>query len=492
MTSIKRNIYISIAIVIAIVGIFIGVMYSQINGDKISKNTYINEIDVSGMTKIEAIKELEKKYTIGNIKFSYSSDTWDISPKDISLKYNLEDTVEKAYKFNKGKSFGENLINTIKSNFGKVNNIEVSTEYNEEKLKDKIENIAKEIDVEVKDASISISGSNINITDDQPGLKVNVGDSVSEFKNKVSKGNLNPEIIVTKVEAKIKKEELESIDTVLGSHSTKFDGGTTGRNTNIRLAAERTSNVLLMPGESFSYNDHTGLRTIANGYKNAPVIVQGVVQEGVGGGVCQVSTTLYNATLYAGLEYVNLRNHSIPSSYAEKGRDATVADGSIDFVFKNNLSYPIYVNNYVSGNTVTCQIYGSYKDKQKIEIVTSTDGVSAAPTKKVDDPTLPQGQEKVLEKGRDGYTVSTYRVYKDGNGDVLKKEKVSTSYYPKKQGVIAVGTMQEAVQPPENQPPVEESKPPEENAESQTPQPNPPQEPVPQETAPEEPAPPQE
>lgn len=484
MTSIKRNIYISTAIVIAIVGIFIGVMYSQINGDKISKNTYINEIDVSGMTKIEAIKELEKKYTIGNIKLSYSSDTWDISPKDISLKYNLEDTVEKAYKFNKGKSFGGNLINTIKSNFGKVNNLEVSTEYNEEKLKDKIENIAKEIDVEVKDASISIGGSNINITEDQSGLKVNVGDSVSEFKNKVSKGNLNPEIIVAKVEAKIKKEELESIDTVLGSHSTKFDGGTTGRNTNIRLAAERTSNVLLMPGESFSYNDHTGLRTIANGYKNAPVIVQGVVQEGVGGGVCQVSTTLYNATLYAGLEYVNLKNHSIPSSYAEKGRDATVADGSIDFVFKNNLSYPIYVNNYVSGNTVTCQIYGSSKDKQKIEIVTSTDGVSAAPTKKVDDPTLPHGQEKVLEKGRDGYTVSTYRVYKDGNGDVLKKEKVSTSYYPKKQGVIAVGTMQEVVQPPENQPPVEESKPPEENVEGQIPQPNPPQEPAPQETEP--------
>ena len=143
-----------------------------------------------------------------------------------------------------------------------------------------------------------------------------------------------------------------------------------------------------MPGETLSYNKATGNRTVTNGYKNAPVIVQGVVQDGIGGGVCQVSTTLYNATLYSGLEIVQLRNHTIPSSYVPKGRDATVADSGIDFVFKNNLNHPIYIKNYVSGNTVTCQIYGSSKDKQNIEIQTNTDGVSAAPVKKVDDPTI--------------------------------------------------------------------------------------------------------
>lgn len=95
-------------------------------------------------------------------------------------------------------------------------------------------------------------------------------------------------------------------------------------------------------------------------FKNAPVIVQ----EGVGGGVCQVSTTLYNATLYAGLEYLEPRNHSIPSSYEPKGRDATVADDSIDFIFKNNLKYTIYIKNTVYGNIIKCEIYGSLKDKK--------------------------------------------------------------------------------------------------------------------------------
>ena len=109
-----------------------------------------------------------------------------------------------------------------------------------------------------------------------------------------------------------------------------------------------------MPGESFSYNEHTGTRTISNGYKNAPVIVQGVVQEGIGGGVCQVSSTLYNAVLYAGLEIESIKNHSIPSSYVPKGRDATVSGGAIDFIFKNNLKYPVYIKNSVYGNTLTC------------------------------------------------------------------------------------------------------------------------------------------
>ena len=107
------------------------------------------------------------------------------------------------------------------------------------------------------------------------------------------------------------KKDLENIDTILGSHSTKFDSSVSGRSQNIKLSAQRTSDILLMPGETFSYNKSTGQRTLSNGYQNAPVIVQGVVQEGIGGGVCQVSTTLYNAVLYSGLEIESIKNHSI-------------------------------------------------------------------------------------------------------------------------------------------------------------------------------------
>lgn len=347
--------------------------------------------------------------------------------------------MEDAFLLNKKANIFKNLLETLKSICGKKNVLSIDVYYDKNKLTKILNQISKDINRESKDATIDISGQNISITNDIEGVKMDISKTSKEIKRNLLKHNFNCKIITNKENPKITKSQLENIDTVLGSYSTKFDKGVSGRNQNIKLAANRTSDILLMPGETFSYNENTKKRTLNNGYKNAPVIVQ----EGIGGGVCQVSTTLYNATLYSGLEYLELRNHSIPSAYAPKGRDATVADDSIDFVFKNNLKYPIYIKNTVYGNTIKCEIYGSLKDKKNIEIVTNTDQVSVASVKKVDDPTL--------EKGRDGYVVSTYRIYKDNNGNVEKREKVAKSYYPKKQGVIAVGTM-EAVQYPEIKP----------------------------------------
>ncbi len=450
----KKNkiIYSILGLIISISMLFLVILGSQIYGDKIVKNTYINNIEVSKLTKGEVKSELKKQYDINKLEFNYMDKSWKIDLNELGISYNLDKTVENAYNLNHSSNLLDNMIATIKSNLGYKNIISLELNYDEAKLKKKIEEISKEVNVDVKDASISIDGSNINIKDSMSGLSVNIEETLKNTIDQLKKGNLKEDIVVVKTEPNIKKEQLQEVNTLLGSYSTKFDSSVSGRSTNIKLAANRTSDILLMPGEVFSYNKATGMRTVANGYKNAPVIVQGVVQEGIGGGVCQVSSTLYNAALYSGLEFIELKNHSIPSTYVSKGRDATVSDSGIDFVFKNNLNSPIYIKNYVYGNTVTCQIYGSSKDKQNIQISTSTDGVSEAPVKKVDDPTILKGEEKVLEKGRNGYTVSTYRIYKDSNGNVIKNEKVASSYYPKKQGVIAVGTMEKPVEKPEEKP----------------------------------------
>lgn len=475
MSNMKRNIYIGIGIVSAIVILFIGMIVTKINGEKIVKNTYINGINIGGLTKEDAKSELEQKYRLKDLNIAYLDKSWQVPSKDIDLSYDLDSTVENVYKLNKENNFMENIYKTIKSEFGQRNNLNMTIDYNEDKLKEYIENIAKDINVDVKDASINISGSSIEISDSASGLKVNVEESLKNIVRELKKGNTEEELVVTKIEPSITREQLQEINTLLGSHTTKFDSSVSGRSSNIRLASNKTSDVLLMPGESFSYNEHTGMRTTANGYKNATVIVQGVVQEGVGGGVCQVSSTLYNAALYSGVSFVELKNHSIPSTYVSKGRDATVTDSGIDLVFKNTLEHPIYIKNYVSGNTVTCQIYGSSKDKQNIQISTSIDGVSEAPTKKVEDPTILKGEEKQLEKGRNGYTVSTYRIYKDGDGNVIKKEKVASSYYPKKQGVIAVGTMEKPTENPPTETPTQPEKPtPPVTTPSQPETPNPP------------------
>lgn len=458
MSNMKRNIGIGIAIIIALIIILFGAMAIEVNGEKIAQNTYVNGVNIGGLTKDEVKQKLKKEFSVEKIELVYNDKVWNLDAKDIDASYNIDSTVEKAYGLNRSNNFFNDFNKTIQSHFGKKSNLVVELNYNQDELKKQLETLAEEIDVDVKDASININGSSISVEEDNDGLKLNVEESVKNIVKELENSNYKIQLSVEVVEPSIKSEELNEVDTLLGTYSTKFDSSVSGRTTNIKLATNRTSNVLLMPGDTFSYNEHTLRRTAANGYKDAPVIVQGVIQEGIGGGVCQVSSTLYNTVLYAGLEIVNVKNHSIPSSYVEKGRDAVVSDGSLDFIFKNNLKYPVYVKNYVSGNTITCQIYGSSKDKQSIQISTSVDGVSVAPVKKVDDPTLLKGEEKQLEKGRDGYTVSTYRIYKDSDGNVIKKEKVATSYYPKKQGVIAVGTKEEVVVP-EEQPPVTEQPP---------------------------------
>lgn len=443
----KRKVFTVFGLIFASIVIFLGIICVQINGDTIVKNTYVNNINIGGLTKEEAIKKLNEDNEVESLKLYYEDKKWNIESHKVDFSYDINETVKKAYQINRRGSFFENLSLTIKSNFNSDNKLKFIVTYSEDKLKSEIEKIAKDIDFGVVNAKINVIGSEIIVEEDMDGLKVNIEKTIDNIKENVENGIFDNEIVVEVVNPDIKKEDLQEINTVLGSYSTTVTGPVTGRHTNIRLATERTSDVLLMPGETFSYNEHTGLRSAENGYKYAPVIVQGVLQEGLGGGVCQVSSTLFNATLYAGLEYVNLRNHSIPSGYVDMGRDAVVSDTGLDFVFKNNLDHPIYIKNYMSGNVITCKIYGSSKDKQNISIATNTDKIEDAPIKKVDDPSLPKGEEKVIEKGRKGYTVSTYRIYKDANGEVLRQEKVLVSIYPKRQETVAVGTLE--IQVPE-------------------------------------------
>jgi vancomycin resistance protein YoaR len=436
----KIQIAVGSAAILGIIVIPLVFVSSAINSNKIIPNTYIDDINIGDLTKDEAVKKLEKEYNEKTISIKYNDKSWNILSKDIDFKYNITETVDDAYKYSRDGNFIENASDTISANFGNKTNIKLELNYDKSKLDKKLEEIAKEVDVPAKDATININGSNINVTKEVVGKKVEISDTKKAIENGIIDNNFSIDLVVKEDKPEVTEEQLNSIDTVLGQYSTNFNASVAGRTYNVKLAAQSTSNIVLMPGEEFSYNDSTGPRSIANGYQNAPVIVQGEIQEGVGGGVCQVSTTLYNAVLYSGVDITNFRNHSIPSSYAPKGRDATVAYGAIDFKFKNSFKHPIYIKNTVYGNTVLSQIYGAKADKSNIEIVTTTDKVVASSVKKVNDSNLEVGKEKVTQKGRDAYSVSTYRVYKDGSGKEIKREKVVNSYYPAKQTVISVGT----------------------------------------------------
>lgn len=154
----------------------------------------------------------------------------------------------------------------------------------------------------------------------------------------------------------------EAFPDLLSSFSTKYSVRATARTTNLKLAASKINGTVLMPGETFSYNKVVGARTIAAGYKEAPIYVSGEVVDGLGGGICQITSTLYNAVVYANLDVVERTNHQFVPSYVTASRDATVVYGSLDFKFKNNRNYPIKINCSVSGGIANFQIFGLKQD----------------------------------------------------------------------------------------------------------------------------------
>lgn len=154
----------------------------------------------------------------------------------------------------------------------------------------------------------------------------------------------------------------EAFPDLLSGFSTKYSVRATARTTNLKLAASKINGTVLMPGETFSYNKVVGARTIAAGYKEAPIYVSGEVVDGLGGGICQITSTLYNAVVYANLDIVERTNHQFVPSYVTASRDATVVYGSLDFKFKNNRNYPIKINCSVSDGIANFQIFGLKQD----------------------------------------------------------------------------------------------------------------------------------
>lgn len=190
--------------------------------------------------------------------------------------------------------------------------------------------------------------------------------TLQETKNILSENKEEYIIPLKKIQPQIKVSDLDAdaFPDLLSTFTTKYGTGDVNRNINIALAAKSINSVVLMPGETFSYNDLIGECSTKTGYKAATIYMNGELSTGIGGGICQVSTTLYNTVLRANLEIVERRNHSLGVTYVPSGQDAMVSIGTQDFKFKNNREYPIKVVAYVGTGSVTCQIYGLKQDTE--------------------------------------------------------------------------------------------------------------------------------
>lgn len=301
-----------------------------------------------------------------------------------------------------------------------------------------IEEIHQEIYKEAKNASMTKEPLEI-----QPHINgVDFAISMEEAKTLLQETKEEYRIPLTITIPEITTEKLgkEAFPDLLGKFSTTYSISNQNRVTNLELASEKINGTVILPGEIFSYNKVVGERTIAKGYKEAAVYSGGKVVDGIGGGICQLSSTLYNAVIYANLEVTQRSNHRFLTSYVTAGRDATVSWGTIDFCFKNTRSYPIKIESSVKNGVVTTEIHG-LKEEKEYEILIENTVTEIIPytINYVKDNSLPQGTEEIKQYGSNGAKSVTYKIVKY-NGAVISKTLLSKDTYSPLERIIVQGT----------------------------------------------------
>ena len=261
-----------------------------------------------------------------------------------------------------------NSITNAISNFESINNpIEITVKSQQPNDID-IEKIHNEIYKEPVDAYYTQDPFSVYPSENGVDFNISIEEAKSIVNNQSQEEYTIPlKILYPKVTTNM--IGTEAFPDLLSTFSTKYAVSNKNRTTNLILAANKVNGTVLMPGETFSYNKVVGARTISAGYKEAAIYVQGKVVDGLGGGICQITSTLYNAVVYANLEIVQRSNHQFVPSYVTASRDATVVYGAIDFQFKNNRNYPIKLVCSVSNGIANFQIFGlKQEDDCEVEI----------------------------------------------------------------------------------------------------------------------------
>lgn len=415
----------------------------------INKGVYVESIYLGDKKLSEAEAILQKKFgqVVVNKKIEVraSNKIYTLDYKDIQAKYNISETVKEAFDYGKNSNILKKLRLT-NSEERKDFNLEFT--YNTTPIDELINKIEQENNSEPTNATLTVSSGTIKITNSTEGKKLQkekLKDIIislikAESSAEVSKVTAPFEV----VKAEVTTESLSSINSIVSSFSTNFSTSIENRINNITLATKAINGTLLMPGQVFSFNETVGERTRARGYKEAGVIVGDQIESGLGGGICQVSSTLYNAVLGSSLKATERRNHSLPLSYVPKGLDATVDWGHIDFKFENTLDTPMYIEGYVKNKNVYFNIYANQQLKKRTyKMETSIEDTIEPNTKYTDDPTLNEGVTKVVKKPSNGYKMKVYRKTFE-NGKLINTELISNDTYRVVHGEIIRGTKKAA------------------------------------------------
>ena len=284
-----------------------------------------------------------------------------------------------------------------------------------------------------RDATFKVSGSKVSVVPSVAGRSVRPGPASAALVAVATRGGGDREVSLPIAAAQPKlttaKAKALGVKQRVSSFTTTFSAADAPRVHNIGLIAAAMNHKLIMPNEVFSMNAATGQRTAAKGYRTAHVIVNGELVDGLGGGVCQAGTTMFNSVLLAGLPVVQRRNHSLHISHYPLGRDATLNWPGTDLKFRNDSPYGIFITSNWSSSSLTFTLWSTSRN-YKVSLSTSpTRNFRSPPTRYEDDPSMPKGTQEVEEPGSSGFDVTVYRTVSQG-GKVVRRDSFVSNYSP--------------------------------------------------------------
>ena len=418
---------------------FLNVLLSK---GKVAPGVKIADIPIGGVDKKQAekiINEYLKTLKEDPINININGKIETVTPKDIGINFQKKEILKDALSFKKS----INPITYVKEAFISEYNVPIRVAYDKEKLKALYNNLKKKYETEPKNA---ILRNKKKIIRGKDGIRFKT--DFEKFEERLITASVNkdkrdvnieiqyiePDITFRKILTKL------GLSTLISTYKTSIKEKEEGSRFNVLLAAKKIDGTIVYPGEEFSYNKIVGPAEKNDGFQKGLVIVGGKFVPGYGGGVCQTSSTLYNALLLAGLKITERHNHSVyadATSYVPLGQDAAVYYGHKDLKFKNNLSFPIVIGAYKKGDYLIIEIWGGKKPDTKYSVITKGKEIISYKTIYKKDKNLPKGKEIIEREGINGYRVKTYLVIeKDGE----RKEKLlSYDYYHPIDKIVRIG-----------------------------------------------------
>lgn len=424
--------------------------------EKVAIGVHIDTVDIGGMTASEAeaaVDQYIEELKSNTITVQVEEDSESVTLEELGFHSKDHDYIEDALQF--GKS--GNIIKRYKElkdieNEKLVYSLEFT--FDNDKLKEFVETKLSAYDMPAKNASVKREGGAMVYTDHVVGRLIDVQDTIQAIEVSISEGwdkeDIQLNAVVTSEEPKYTRDMVEKVKDKLGSFTTNYSSSTQDRAANLANGAKLINNTVIYPGEEFNAYDKLTPFTTKNGYSVGGAYANGKLVDSIGGGACQVTTTLYNAALYAELDITERAEHSMTISYTDLSRDAAIAGTWKNLRFANDTEYPILIQAQTKNRNITFTIWGydDRPDNRTIEYKTVVKSETKPPKDVVtEDPTKPVTYEKVTQAAHKGYVAELYKIVYE-NGKEVSRTQINRSVYQATPRYITRGTMPEPTPTP--------------------------------------------